>query len=87
MDSVQNFLNVDWTEAARANPDFTEHKQHELKKSMNQCAEDTGFDLEARDAESEHFPYFAMCMRGQVVLNPALNQCKAVRQLVNGWTF
>ena len=87
MDSVRNFLNVDWEEASRQHHDLTEHKAHELRKSMELCAKDTDFDLEAKDADSEHFPYWAMCMRGQVILNPALNQCKAAKELVNGWTF
>ena len=87
MDSVRDFLNVDWSEAQKRFPDFTEHKQYELKQSMNQCATDTGFDLAEKDVESENFAYFAMCMRGQVVLNQSLNQCQGAKNLVNGWTY
>ena len=64
---------------------FTERRQDELRNVMNICARDT--DMDVSDPEHENIGYFALCMRSNVATNPVLNQCKAVRSAVNGWTY
>lgn len=85
IDRVRNFLNADWNALEnQAGSDFSIVKQAALKKAMSQCQQDTG---DAHAADSEDFHMFAMCLRSQVLMTPALNQSRVVLSQLNGMHY
>lgn len=83
VEQVKTFMESDWKDLARTFSDFNEAKQAALRKTINQCAA----DFEHTDTEHANFPYFALCLRSNVAINPALNNSRGVRSAVLGWQF
>lgn len=88
VDQVASFVtSADWKGLAAKFDDFNEAKQAALRSTMKQCATDFEYPLASKDPEHENFKYFALCLRNNVSINPALNGSKAVRSAVLGRGF
>ena len=90
VEQVKSFmeLNGEWKAIEKKFSDFTDAKQAALKSTISQCSKDTEYPLEKPyDVEHENFNYFALCLRSNVNLNPALNNSKGVRSAILGWNF
>jgi len=88
VEQVKSFMELDgdWKGIAKQFSDFTEAKQAALKATIAQCSKDAELP-KPYDLESENFGKFALCLRSNVNLNPALNNSKGVRKAVLGWNF
>jgi hypothetical protein len=90
VEQVKQFMEgADWKQIALEFSDFNEAKQAALRKVMSQCGQDFDYPLNAKpyDTEHENFKYFAMCLRNNVSLNPALNGSRGIRSSVLGYQF
>ena len=89
VEQVKSFMEADWKKLARDFSDFNEPKQAVLRKVMAKCSADTEFPMESKPYDTEHdnFKYFALCLRNNVSINPALNGSKGVKTSVLGWTY
>ena len=77
-------MNADWNALEnQPNSDFSIVKQAALKKAMAMCQKDT----DSQDPESENFHMYAMCLRSQVIMTPALNQSRVILENINGWHY
>lgn len=80
VEQVKTFMQTEWRDLAKSHADFTEAKQAALRKVMNQCAKDFEYPMDKPyDVEHENFNYFALCLRSNVGLTPAINQCQGIR--------
>ena len=70
--AAEELINTPWKEVASKYGEFGEHTQHQLRLQFESC-------LKA--------PYFNLCMRNAVAMNPVLNRSKGVRVAINGWHF
>ena len=80
-------MESDWKAIAAQYADFSDAKQAALRKTVAQCAKDTGFSVKGKDFEDVNFQYFALCLRSNVVLNPSLNGSQGVRSSILGWNY
>lgn len=87
VEQVKTFLETDFKSIASKFHDFNEAKQAALRKVMNTCAADFEFPLKEKDTEHENFKFFALCLRSNVAINPALNGSQGVRSSVLGWDY
>jgi len=88
VDQVKSFISLsDWKGIAREFSDFSEAKQASLRTVMNQCAKDFEYPVKEKDTEHENFNNFALCLRSNVVMSPALNGSRGVRHAVLGWNY
>ena len=86
VDQVRTFMETDIRNISKKFADFDENKQEHLKNAMNNCAKDTDFSLKKPyDFDNENFKYFALCLRNNVIMNPAINSSKGIKSHVLGW--
>ena len=70
---AQDLINLSWKVAAKQyGEDFGEHTQAALKQEWNDC---------------QNAPYFQLCLKNAVALNPVLNRSSAVRKVINNWHY
>jgi hypothetical protein len=70
---AEDLISLNWKEAAkRYGEDFGEHTQIALKKEWEEC---------------QQAPYFQLCLKNSVALNPILNRSQTVRKHVNNWHY
>lgn len=71
--SAQELIELNWKAAAKKHgADFGEHTQAALKKEWAACTE---------------APYFQLCLKNAVALNPVLNRSAAVRRVICEWNY
>jgi len=86
VEQADRFLAKDFLRnLAASSQDVNDHRVSELKKEIKTCANNTGFTSE--DADAEHIPYFGLCLRNAVAMNPVLNQSATITREVNGWNL
>ena len=84
MENVKSFMEKETSEVASEFPTYTFYAQAKLGEVMENCAADNEWSLEEKDFDSASFPYFANCVKNNVMFNAGLNSNVALKTLITG---
>mmetsp|Transcript_17904 Transcript_17904/g.30451 ORF Transcript_17904/g.30451 Transcript_17904/m.30451 type:complete len:89 (+) Transcript_17904:37-303(+) len=83
MDNLKDVLQMEsLSELSKPDNDFTFFHQSMLRQQLEYCAQETKFDLEAKDTEGEDFNWFANCVKNNVISNPKLSTSRFIREFL-----
>ena len=72
-EKVQALIEEPWRDIARSqDPHFSDYVQEVLRREWTEC---------------EQAPHPELCIKNAVMLNPALNQIRVVRQQINNFQY